>query len=554
MQTVQVLVALVAVLAATVAYKFFDTIYGCWRNSRLLHSYPGPSYSFVLGVIPQFAGKTPITRVMQAWADEYGPIYHIRLLTAHILVVTDPRVATELLHMPKIMDKNRQALVTLDTLTSRHGELPSLVTNSTNDVYWKAIRKGVAPAFSPTNIRKGFAHVLSTTDRLLALLEHGRSNAPLDMDNLLLRQSLDVIGLVGFEEDMGATSSLDSNSQASNCLAVTVPAMLEVERRFGDPFRARKFWRKDVRQGEQSLWGYQDMVRGLLRRVQSGQPPAPHTLAAHLLGVKDPHTGGALSEDRLASEIGIFFLAGFETTGHSGAWLLYLVSQHPQVEANICQELDEQGLLVTPKRPHPRKVTFEDLSKLTYLDMAIKESMRLFPVVGSGTTRRNLERDMWIGGGKLFVPKGVLVWVPMHAVQNVAANWDEPDQFQPERWSQPGAQYSQKPGLFPPSEPPLQQQQPGGVEGDGKQVDDLGLDLSKQGKRWFPFSDGPRNCVGQALAKMNMATTLAQLYSHYSFQLAEEMGGPAGVMAAEHVMLTVSPSKGMKMHVMPRKT
>ena len=66
----------------------------------------------------------------------------------------------------------------------------------------------------------------------------------------------------------------------------------------------------------------------------------------------------------------------------------------------------------------------------------VQESMRLFPVVGSGSTRRNLERDMWISGGKLFVPKGVLVWVPMHAVQNVAANWDEPDQFQPERWSQ----------------------------------------------------------------------------------------------------------------------
>lgn len=62
--------------------------------------------------------------------------------------------------------------------------------------------------------------------------------------------------------------------------------------------------------------------------------------------------------------------------------------------------------------------------------------MRLFPVVGSGTTRRNLERDMWVGGGKLFVPRGVLVWIPMHAVQNVAANWDQPDQFQPERWSQ----------------------------------------------------------------------------------------------------------------------
>lgn len=48
---------------------------------------------------------------------------------------------------------------------------------------------------------------------------------------------------------------------------------------------------QDVSQGQQSLWQYQDMVRGLLQRVQAGQPPAPHTLAAHLLGVKDPHTG-----------------------------------------------------------------------------------------------------------------------------------------------------------------------------------------------------------------------------------------------------------------------
>ena len=61
--------------------------------------------------------------------------------------------------------------------------------------------------------------------------------------------------------------------------------------------------------------------------------------------------------------------------GHSGAWLLYLVSQHPEVETKICAELDEHGLLVTPSRPNPRKVTYEDLSKLTYLDMVIKVSL-----------------------------------------------------------------------------------------------------------------------------------------------------------------------------------
>lgn len=56
-----------------------------------------------------------------------------------------------------------------------------------------------------------------------------------------------------------------------------------------------------------------------------------------------------------------------------------------------------------------------------------------------------------------------------------------------------------------------------------QEVDEIGADASQRGKRWFPFSDGPRNCVGQSLAKMSMAATLAQLYSNFSFKLADEV-------------------------------
>ncbi len=52
---------------------------------------------------------------------------------------------------------------------------------------------------------------------------------------------------------------------------------------------------QDVKQGQQALWRYQDMIRQLLKKVTSGTPPAPHTLAAHLLSVKDPLTGHLLS-------------------------------------------------------------------------------------------------------------------------------------------------------------------------------------------------------------------------------------------------------------------
>ena len=64
------------------------------------------------------------------------------------------------------------------------------------------------------------------------------------MDNVLLRQSLDVIGWVGFQQDMGGTASLDSSSSAGHCLAITTAAMNEVEQRFREPLRERKFWRK----------------------------------------------------------------------------------------------------------------------------------------------------------------------------------------------------------------------------------------------------------------------------------------------------------------------
>ena len=74
-------------------------------------------------------------------------------------------------------------------------------------------------------------------------------------------------------------------------------------------------WLQDVKQGQKALWRFQDMILELLHKVRTGPPPEPHTLAAHLLAVRDPHTGGPLPEDHIISEVAILFVAGFETTG-----------------------------------------------------------------------------------------------------------------------------------------------------------------------------------------------------------------------------------------------
>lgn len=64
--------------------------------------------------------------------------------------------------------------------------------------------------------------------------------------------------------------------------------------------------------------------------------------------------------------------AGIDTTGHTGTWALYLLAQHPAVEARLAAELDAAELLVTAKRPHPRQLQWADLARLAYLQAVIK--------------------------------------------------------------------------------------------------------------------------------------------------------------------------------------
>ncbi|KAK9819693.1 hypothetical protein WJX72_001295 [[Myrmecia] bisecta] len=521
---------LVALLLSPVVLRLCNFISTVWRGHRYLKHYPSPKYG-ILGILPALAtGRGH--RVFTQYAKELGPIFHCRILWLHVLCVTDPVLVTEA-YNSKVLDKNRAALMIMDAMLSPQDH-PSLVT-AMSDAHWKAVRKGIAPAFSPHNLRQCFRHVVEAGQQVRSVLLEWGPDRVVDIDNVLLREALDVIGRVGFDRDMGATKSLGGGPASSNVIA-TAEAMHEVEMRFREPYRRYKIWRKDVREGKKAFDRYHDIEKWLLNEIRT-TPPAPSTIAGHLLRIKDPATGKPLADERILPEIGILFLAGFETTGHTAAWILFLLSQHPDKEAKIVAELDAAGLLASKRQPQPRELVYEDLSKLTYLNAAIKEGLRMFPAVGTGTTRLNPKRDVLLGG-KILIPKGSLIWMPTHAIQNSTSNWESPDEFLPERWLEPGAEFA------------------AGSTGSGKGEDgeedgDMGSE-TRRPRRYVPFALGPRNCVGQTLANMNLTATLAQLLGRFSFKLAEEMGGPEGVLAAERASLTVSSEKGMQMHCIPR--
>lgn len=131
--------------------------------------------------------------------------------------------------------------------------------------------------------------------------------------------------------------------------------------------------------------------------------------------------------------------------------------------------------------------------------------------------------------GKYVVPSGVVVGVPLYALHNTKHNWQEPESFKPERW------------LNVPVETFVYNSK----DPDAKGSESL---------TFMPFSEGPRNCVGQSLAKMEVLGVLAKLLSNFHFELAPEMNGKEGVKSREstHLTLQTKGTKGIRMHLTPR--
>ena len=78
----------------------------------------------------------------------------------------------------------------------------------------------------------------------------------------------------------------------------------------------------------------------------------------------------------MLSEIGILFVEGFETTGHTTSWTLFNIASVPGVQQKIAEELDSLGLLAKPGCPPPRELEWEDLKRMPYLTACAKEAMQ----------------------------------------------------------------------------------------------------------------------------------------------------------------------------------
>ncbi len=162
-----------------------------------------------------------------------------------------------------------------------------------------------------------------------------------------------------------------------------------------------------------------------------------------------------MSAPQVVNEVMTLVVAGHETTSITLNWCWYFLAKHPQVEKKMSTELDSPLGAQTPG--------FEDLSKFAYTRCIIEEAMRLYPPLWLMT--RKAVHDDRLGG--YFVPAGTEIYIPMYFIQRNPDLWDDPDQFDPDRF-----------------------------EATGEQM--------RHALAQMPFGAGPRNCVGESLARIEM--------------------------------------------------
>jgi len=187
-----------------------------------------------------------------------------------------------------------------------------------------------------------------------------------------------------------------------------------------------------------------------------------------LLRAEDEETGERMSDQQLRDEVVTLFIAGHETTATSMAWTLHLLANHPDVQARAKAEVD--AVLAGRDRLTP-----EDLRSLTYLMQVIQESLRLYPPAWA-MSRLSLGPDRL---GEYAINSGEGILVSPYVLHHDPASWPDPERFYPDRF-QPERVKERHPYAF------------------------------------LPFGGGPRLCIGNQFALMEMQVLLAVLLQRFT--------------------------------------
>lgn len=392
--------------------------------------------------------KQPL-QFIAALAKEYGDIVQFPLLNMPVVLLNHSDYVKHVL-IDNIGNYDKEVFI-YKMLHTVMGE--GLITSSGDK--WKKRRRLMQPAFHRQRIEKLVSLVSDITLETIKTWEEKTAREEtIYVKEEMLKVTLKMVGLALMNIDASDSAHTFGRAfQVSNEVLAAFARM---------PFPPLSFPTPSHRRLWQAIKQMDDISYAIMRERQEDTGD----LLSMMIASVDEETGKGLSDQELRDEIQTIFIAGHETSANALSWVWYLLSQHPNVEAKLHEEVDR---VLAGRIP-----TMEDLSKLVYTRMVIDETMRLYPTVWQ-LMRRTINDDVIDG---YHIPAGSIVFWSNYALHRHPAIWEDAEHFDPERFS------------------PEQ--------------------VAKRPRHYFmPFSGGQRICIGNSFALMEMQVMLALVTQRY---------------------------------------
>lgn len=411
----------------------------------------------VIGSLLPIMSRGMLPFLVRSWG-EHGDAFRVPLPDRSVVVLVHP-AAVE--HMLIGARDNYVKGRTYDAMRLLTGD--GVLTLEGSD--WRARRRLEQPAFHREALTHMTGRMLGTARDLLADWRARMPNGgTLDVHHEMLRLTLDIV----FDALFGQTFATQNVAEAGKAFDRVLTIMYQRVQRPHLPLRIPTPSNLRFRRARALL---DALVFRTIERARAGDAESDRsTLLSMLLHARDADDGRALTDTEIRNDVITLFLAGHETTALLLTWAMILLDKHPEVVAQIRAELDA---VVGNRAPEPA-----DLPKLVYLRQVIDEVLRLQPPAW-GVARDVVAPDTV--SGFAIRPRDTAMSVA-YLTHRHPEFWEQPERFDPSRF------------------------EPARSQGRHRYA-------------YYPFSAGPRICIGNNFALMESQVALATLLQRVDLQL-----------------------------------
>jgi cytochrome P450 len=398
-------------------------------------------------------------KVLQRYIADYGTTFKIYLGGLKEAIVTiDPAV------IQHVLKTNPDNYHKSEIQVKRMGHFLGKGLLTTEGEAWRNQRKLIQTGFSPKQLGALTAIMQDSLDESLAKFDAAIQQGPVDVYTHFMKMTFAMVARSLF----GAYLPDGEIEQVSHTICTVQEFIV---RQTLQPYLNPWFAVSGELKKHDAMRSDADAV--LMRYIKARRNAAPgNDLLQNLMDARYAD-GEGMPDELILSESMQLLVAGHETSSNGLSWLLYLLSTNPDALARVRDEFDA----VLDGGP----LTYADVMKFEYTGQVIHEALRLYPPFWM--IDRMAVADDQVAG--YIIPAGSMVIVYVYGAHHSAPNWPDPERFNPERFTRDEIK-SRAPFTF------------------------------------LPFGGGPRICIGNQYAMLQILMILSELLRRYEFQLVPD--------------------------------